>query len=110
MSPAPACSSVPTRETVTLPSPSRAAPVRRASSASVQAVGEGLIAAACGRGAASPRKCPRLLVGEGLDDLVGDVDPLAREHHRILEDEIELLRPRDLLGHLVWARLDGRQA
>jgi hypothetical protein len=46
---------------------------------------------------AAPPKKACLLVGERLDDLVGDVDPRARKHHRILQDQVELL----LLGNLL---------
>src|SRR5438105_2803117 len=103
MSPGPARSSVPMRAMTTSPGPSSVAPVRRASSDSRTAVAaESVIATAlyhcCRRGA-------RLLVGERPDDLLGDVDPLAREHDRILQDEVELLRLGDLLDHLAGALL-----
>ena len=39
-----------------------------------------------------------LLVGERLDHLFGDIDLLAREHHGILQDQVEFLRLGDLLA------------
>src|SRR5213075_809566 len=91
----PAYSSVARRTISIAPSPSSVAPVRAASSDRSM-------------GAQRLRKMPtRLLVGERLDHLFGDVDLLARVDDRVLDDEIELLGFGDLLDHLVRAILNG---
>src|SRR3954471_11948548 len=93
-----ACSSVATWETTTSPSPSSVAPICAARSAMRMRL-RGL-----GIGSLMPANVirwrggrVRLLVRERLDDLFGDVDARAREHHRVLDDEVELLGLRDLL-------------
>src|SRR5690242_15884039 len=102
MSRLPACSSVATRSTTTLPSPSSVAPVNRASSES------GLPADSRNDDIAPVRR-GTLLVGERLDHPVGDVDALARVNDRILQDQVVLLVGGDLLDHLVRALLDARK-
>jgi hypothetical protein len=52
---------------------------------------------------------PRLLVGERLDHLLGDVDSLTGENNGVLQNEIELLGLRDLLNHSVRAFLHARK-
>src|SRR3954465_3536782 len=101
MAPGPADSSESTWVTVSVPSPSSTAPVRSARSASRHPGG-----AATGRDCGDMANCPRLevnrlLVGERLDHLFGDIDALAGEHDGVLQDEVELLGLGHLLDHLV---------
>src|SRR5690348_9189709 len=105
MSRLPAPSSVATRSTTTLPSPSSVAPVNRASSESGLPADSrnDCIVRAARTGRAT------LLVGERLDHPVGDVDALARVDDRILEDQVVLLVGGDLLDHLVRALLYARE-
>src|SRR5688572_588920 len=104
----PPSSSVPTRRTIVAPSASSRAPVRSASTASgkPEAGSAGSIVIP---GRSRRNECCGLLVGQRLDHLFGDVDALAREHDRVLQDEIELLGLGDLLDDLVRALLDARE-
>src|SRR5512146_1502155 len=51
---------------------------------------------------------PWLLVRQGLDDLVGDVDARSREH-RLLDDEVVVLLLGDLVDDAGRALLDARE-
>src|SRR5690348_16537287 len=79
------------------PSPSSRRSKRRAISASVYEVARSVWVTDEGGRETRGRRRARLLVGERLDHLVGDVDPLARVHHGVLQDQVELLALGDLL-------------
>src|SRR6185503_4382839 len=109
IAPSPPFSSVPTCVMAMAPSPSSRRSKRRASSASVYEAARSVWFTDEGGREKRGRRRARLLVGQRLDHLVGDVDPLAREHHGILQDQVELLALGDLLDHLVGALLERRE-
>ena len=83
---------------------------RCAAASSAREIGTGrAMSRDAGGGAPARRRAPPLLVGERLDHLLGDVDLLAREDDRVLQDQVELLGLGDLLDHLVRALLDARE-
>src|SRR5271169_4975393 len=103
IAPSPALSSGATRSITTSPSPASSEPQRAASSRRE-------IPTACGEPMgvrAAPPNQARLLVGERLDHLVGDVDPRARKHDRILQYQVEFFQLGNLLDDLVRPLLHG---
>ena len=95
----PADSSVADARDATSPSPSSVAPTRPASSASVIRWWQRRACDCIGaRRADCAARGRALLVGERLDDLVGDVDALAGEDHRVLRESGRTSRPRRSAG------------